>query len=309
MALTALAQRVAAVRRFNRFYTQRIGVLQDGHMKSPFSLAEARVLYELAHRDKPVATALAKDLGLDAGYLSRILHGFRKRGLIARETSRSDGRQSLLSLTERGAKAFAPLDIRTREQIEEMLGSLPAPKQERLVAAMHTVEGLLDAEPENQAPFILRPHRPGDMGWVVGRHGALYAEEFGWDETFEALVAEIAAEFIRKFDAKRERCWIAERDGENVGSVFLVEASGRVAKLRLLIVDPKARGLGIGARLVDECIRFARAAGYKKIVLWTQSILVSARRIYQQAGFQLAKTEPHKSFGYSLIGEYWELRL
>jgi DNA-binding MarR family transcriptional regulator/N-acetylglutamate synthase-like GNAT family acetyltransferase len=309
MAQTALAQRVAAVRRFNRFYTQRIGVLEDGHMKSPFSLAEARVLYELAHRDKPVATALAKDLGLDAGYLSRILHGFRKRGLIARETSRSDGRQSLLSLTERGAKAFAPLDIRTREQIEEMLGSLPAPKQERLVAAMHTVEGLLDAEPENQAPFILRPHRPGDMGWVVGRHGALYAEEFGWDETFEALVAEIAAEFIRKFDAKRERCWIAERDGENVGSVFLVEASGRVAKLRLLIVDPKARGLGIGARLVDECIRFARAAGYKKIVLWTQSILVSARRIYQQAGFQLAKTEPHKSFGYSLIGEYWELRL
>jgi DNA-binding MarR family transcriptional regulator/GNAT superfamily N-acetyltransferase len=309
MAQTALAQRVAAVRRFNRFYTQRIGVLEDGHMKSPFSLAEARVLYELAHRDKPVATTLAKDLGLDAGYLSRILHGFRKRGLIARETSRSDGRQSLLSLTERGAKAFAPLDIRTREQIEEMLGSLPAPKQERLVAAMHAVEGLLDAGPENQAPFILRPHRPGDMGWVVGRHGALYAEEYGWDETFEALVAEIAAEFIRKFDAKRERCWIAERDGENVGSVFLVEASGRVAKLRLLIVDPKARGLGIGARLVDECIRFARAAGYKKIVLWTQSILVSARRIYQEAGFQLAKTEPHKSFGHSLIGEYWELRL
>lgn len=306
---SALAQRVAAVRRFNRFYTQRIGVLEQGLLRTSFSLAEARVLYELAHRDKPTATALAKDLGLDAGYLSRMLRGFRRRGLIARETSKVDGRQTLLSLTERGAKAFAPLDARTREQIALMLGPLPAAKQERLVAAMHAIEGLLDAAPETKAPFVMRSHRPGDMGWVIACHGALYAEEYGWDETFEALVAEIAAQFIRAFDAKRECCWIAERDGEPAGSVFLVKQSARTAKLRLLIVDPKARGLGIGARLVEECVRFARAAGYKKIILWTQSILVGARRIYEKAGFRLAKTEPHTSFGHDLTGEYWELRL
>jgi len=306
---SSLAQRIAAVRRFNRFYTQRIGVLEEGLVKSPFSLAEARVLYELAHRDKPTAGMLAKDLGLDAGYLSRILRGFHKRGLVAKETSGADGRQSLLSLTDRGAKAFAPLDARTREQIEVMLGCLPAAEQKQLVAAMHAVEDLLGGRPENKAPFVLRPHRPGDMGWVTSRHGALYAEEYGWDETFEALVAEIAARFIRKFDAKRERCWIAERDGETAGAVFLVKQSAHVAKLRLLIVDPKARGLGIGAGLVEECIRFARAAGYKKIVLWTQSILVSARRIYVDAGFRLAKTEPHQSFGHDLVGEYWELSL
>lgn len=304
-----LAQRVSAVRRFNRFYTQRIGVLGEGMLRTPFSLAEARVLYELAHRDKPAASALAKDLGLDPGYLSRILRGFHKRGLIARETSQADGRQTLLSLTERGAKAFAPLDARTREQIETMLGALPPAQQERLVAAMRAVEDLLGAAPENKAPFVLRPHRPGDMGWVVGRHGALYAEEFGWDETFEALVAEIAAQFIRDFDSKRERCWIAERDGENVGSVFLVKASARVAKLRLLLVEPKARGLGIGARLVEECIRFAREAHYAKITLWTQSILGSARRIYREAGFAMVREEPHASFGQKLIGETWELRL
>jgi DNA-binding MarR family transcriptional regulator/N-acetylglutamate synthase-like GNAT family acetyltransferase len=302
-------QRIAAVRRFNRFYTQRIGVLEQGLLRTSFSLAEARVLYELAHRDKPTATALAKDLSLDAGYLSRILRGFRRRGLIAREISRTDGRQTLLSLTERGAKAFAPLDTRTREQIALMLGSLPAAKQERLVAAMHAIEGLLEAKPETVAAFILRPHRPDDMGWVVARHGALYAEEYGWDETFEALVAEIAAQFIRTFDVKRECCWIAERDGEPVGCVFVVKQSARVAKLRLLIVDPKARGLGIGARLVEDCVRFARAAGYKKIILWTQSVLVSARRIYANAGFRLAKTEPHASFGHDLVGEYWELSL
>lgn len=306
---SALAQRVAAVRRFNRFYTQHIGVLEQGMLRTSFSLAEARVLYELAHRDKPTATALARDLGLDAGYLSRMLRGFRRRGLIARETSRQDGRQTLLSLTERGAKAFAPLDTRTREQVALMLDHLPAAKQERLVAAMHAIEGLLGAAPETKAAFILRPHRPGDMGWVTARHGAVYAEEYGWDETFEALVAEITAQFIRKFDAARECCWIAERDGEAVGSVFLVKDSARVAKLRLLIVDPKARGLGIGARLVEECIRFARAAGYRKIVLWTQSILVGARRIYEKAGIRLAKTEPHTSFGHKLVGEYWELTL
>jgi DNA-binding MarR family transcriptional regulator/GNAT superfamily N-acetyltransferase len=306
---SALAQRVAAVRRFNRFYTQHIGVLEQGMLRTSFSLAEARVLYELAHRDNPTATALARDLGLDAGYLSRMLRGFRRRGLIARETSRQDGRQTLLSLTERGAKAFAPLDTRTREQVALMLDHLPAAKQERLVAAMHAIEGLLGAAPATKAAFILRPHRPGDMGWVTARHGAVYAEEYGWDETFEALVAEIVAQFIRKFDAARECCWIAERDGEPVGSVFLVKHSARVAKLRLLIVDPKARGLGIGARLVEECIRFARAAGYRKIVLWTQSILVGARRIYEKAGFRLAKTEPHTSFGHKLVGEYWELTL
>jgi DNA-binding MarR family transcriptional regulator/GNAT superfamily N-acetyltransferase len=309
MARSGLAQRVAAVRRFNRFYTQRIGVLEEGLLKSPFSLAEARVLYELAQRNKLTAAAIAKDLGLDAGYLSRILRGFRSRRLIAKETSRSDGRQSLLSLTERGAAAFAPLDARTREQIETMLGSLPIARQERLTAAMRDVEDLLGASPEQQAPFVLRPHRPGDMGWVIGRHGALYAEEYGWDATFEALVAEIAAHFVRNLDAKREHCWIAERDGENVGAVFLVKQSARVAKLRLLIVDPKARGLGIGGRLVEECIRFARRAGYGKITLWTQSVLAGARRIYVKAGFNLVKEEPHHSFGHDLVGEYWELKL
>ncbi len=309
MTETDLAQRISAIRRFNRFYTQRIGALEERLLHTPFSLAEARVLYELAHRNKPTATALGQDLGLDPGYLSRILREFHKRGLIARETSRADGRQTLLSLTERGAKTFAPLDARTRDQIGLILSRLPAREQAQLTSAMGTIEDLLDGRAAERTPFVLRPHRPGDMGWVVGRHGALYAQEYGWDETFEALVAEIAAAFIRKFDAAREGCWIAERHGENVGSVFLVKQSARVAKLRLLIVEPSARGLGIGMRLVEECIRFARDAGYAKVTLWTQSILTGARHIYQNSGFVMVGEEPHSSFGHDLVGEYWELKL
>lgn len=300
---------VAAVRRFNRFYTQKIGVLEEGLLKSPFSLTQARVLYELAHRDRPTATELCRDLGLDAGYLSRVLRDFEKRGLVAREPSEADGRQSLLHLSPRGLEAFAPLDARSRDEIGTMLRGLPPGDQRRLVEAMETVEALLGAGPEARAPYLLRPHRPGDMGWVVQRHGVLYSREYGWDERFEALVASIVARFIERYDPKRERCWIAEKDGENVGSVFVVKQTKTVAKLRLLLVDPKARGLGIGARLVDECVRFARDAGYRKLTLWTNSVLVAARRIYEKAGFRLVHAEPHRSFGHDLVGETWDLDL
>ncbi|HEV8441074.1 MAG TPA: bifunctional helix-turn-helix transcriptional regulator/GNAT family N-acetyltransferase [Methylomirabilota bacterium] len=297
------------MRRFNRFYTQRIGVLQEGLLGSPFSLAQGRVLYELAHRDTPTASELGRDLGLDAGYLSRIVRGFEKRGLLKRTPSKADGRQHLLSLTARGRAAFAPLDARSRDEIGAMLGRLSTAEQNRLTEAMRAIETLLGAPPEPKVPYILRPHRPGDMGWVVHRHGALYAQEYGWDERFEALVAGIVAKFIEHYDARRERCWIADKDGESVGSVFLVKRSKTEAKLRLLLVEPKARGLGIGGRLVDECVRFARLAGYRKITLWTNSVLRSARRIYQAAGFRLVHRERHESFGHDLVGETWELKL
>ena len=304
-----LDQRVAAVRRFNRFYTQKIGALSEGYNDSPFSLAEARVLYELAHRERPSASELARDLGLDPGYLSRILAGFEKKRLLACERSAADRRKSHLALTEKGERAFAPLNLRSRHEIGAWLGALPAPEQERLVGAMHAIEHLLAARPEPKAPYLLRPHQPGDMGWVVSRHGALYAEEYGWDDTFEALVAEIVAKFLRNFEPKRERCWIAEKDGENVASVFLVRKSATVAQLRLLIVDPKARGLGIGARLVEECVAFARRAGYRKIILWTNDILHAARRIYEGKGFSLVEEEPHRSFGHDLVGQIWQKKL
>ncbi len=302
-------QRVEAVRCFNRFYTKRIGVLHEGLLRSPFSLTEARVLYELAHREKPTATELGKELGLDAGYLSRILRGFKKRGLIDKKPSEADGRQSLLWLTEQGQQDFATLNARSRDEIGAMLGNLPAVEQRRLIEAIRAIEGLLGAPPEQKAPYLLRPHQPGDMGWVVHRHGVLYAQEYGYDEQFEALVAEIVAKFIKQYDPKRERCWIAEKDGENIGSVFLVKESDAVARLRLFLVEPKARGLGIGKRLVSECARFARQVGYKKITLWTQSELHAARRIYENAGFRLVHQERHHSFGRDLIGETWELTL
>ncbi len=309
MSGTDLDRRVDAVRRFNRFYTQKIGVLREGLLGSPFSLAESRVLYELAHRHEPTAAALAADLGLDAGYLSRILRGFERRGLIGRRASQSDGRQSLLSLTARGREAFAPLDAGARVEIAAVLTRLPEAEQGRLVDAMQAIEDLLGPEPSSRAPYLLRPHRPGDMGWVVQRHGALYAREYGWDESFEALVAEIVAKFVRHYDPKRERCWIAEKDGENVGSVFVVRQSKTVAKLRLLLVEPKARGLGLGGRLVDECIRFARQVGYRKLTLWTNDVLHAARRIYERAGFRLVRRERHRSFGHDLVGETWDLSL
>jgi DNA-binding MarR family transcriptional regulator/GNAT superfamily N-acetyltransferase len=303
-----LGARVDAVRGFNRFYTQKIGVLEEGLLSSPFSLAEARVLYELARSTSPSASALCRGLGLDAGYLSRILRRLEQRRLVARAASADDRRQSALALTKAGSAAFAALDRASRRSIGAMLAPLAEGEQERVVGAMRGIERLLGAAPAS-APYLLRPHRIGDLGWIVERHGAVYAAEYGWDASFEALVAEIAAEFIRRYDASRERCWIAERDGERVGSVLLVRQSQSTAKLRLLLVEPGARGLGIGARLVAECIAFARAARYRKITLWTQSILAPARRIYQAAGFRLMREEPHHSFGHDLVGEYWALKL
>jgi DNA-binding MarR family transcriptional regulator/N-acetylglutamate synthase-like GNAT family acetyltransferase len=309
MARNALPPRVEAVRRFNRFYTKQIGVLPEKLLRSPFSLAEARVIYELAHREKTTATELAGELGLDGGYLSRILRDFSKRGLIGKKPSPADGRQTLLWLTKTGQEAFAAINARSRNQIEALLNGLSPADQKRLLEAMDTIEALLGARPERKVPYLLRPHQPGDMGWVVHRHGVLYAEEYGWDERFEALVAGIVAKFIQRYDPKRERCWIAEKEGEVVGSVFLVKKSKTVAKLRMLLVEPKARGMGIGARLVDECARFARQAGYRKIVLWTNSILHAARQIYEGKGYRLVHRDPHHSFGHDLIGEIWELTL
>jgi len=301
--------RVDVVRRFNRFYTRRIGALRAGLLDSPFPLAEARLLYELAHRERPTASALARDLGLDAGYLSRMLRGLERKRLITRERSPSDARQSLLGLTAAGRRAAATLDTRSSAEVRAMLGKLPDAGQRRLVEAMRDVERLLGAAPDPKVPYLLRPHRPGDMGWVVHRHAVLYAQEYGWDERFEALVAKIVAKFIDDFDPKRERCWIAERGGEIVGSVFLVAKSPTVAQLRMLYVEPAARGLGIGKQLVDECERFAREKGYRKIVLWTNSILHAARHIYEAAGYRLVAEEPHDSFGHRLVGQTWELKL
>src|SRR4051812_17021605 len=277
-------EKVEAVRHFNRFYTKQIGVLNEGLLESPFSLTEARVIYELAHRAQATAAELGNELGLDAGYLSRTLRDFEKRGLIRKRPSERDARQSLLTLTARGRKEFQNLNQLSHHQIEEILNDLSTAEQTRLLAAMKTIATLLGAQPkEEKFSYILRPPQAGDLGWVVHSNGALYAQEYGWGESYEALVAQIVADFVKNYDAKRERCWIAEKDGEAVGSVFLVKKSAAVAQLRLLIVDPKARGLGIGKRLVDECTRFARLAGYKKITLWTNSVLVAARGIYRQA--------------------------
>jgi DNA-binding MarR family transcriptional regulator/GNAT superfamily N-acetyltransferase len=312
-AAAALERRVAAVRGFNRFYTQKIGVLQEGLLDSAFALTEVRVLYELAHspatREAPTASRLAADLGLDEGYLSRILRGFERNGLIRREPATADARQSLVSLTRKGRQAFAPLEARSRAEIRAMLGRLTGREQARVTAAMREIERLLGAPAQSRAPCVLRARRPGDIGWIVHRHGVLYAQEYGYDQRFEALVAEIAAKFVQHRDARHERCWVAERDGEIVGSVFLVKRSKTVGKLRLLLVEPAARGMGLGTRLVDECIRFARKVGYRKIVLWTQSELAAARQIYERAGFVRVREEPHHSFGRDLIAETWELAL
>jgi len=299
---------VRGVRHFNRFYTRKIGVLRRGLAGSSLSLTEARVLYELSHRAESTATSLGAELDLDAGYLSRILRSFQRHGWIHRKTASDDGRRRLLALTRAGRAAFAPLDARSNEEVRRLLGGLAPSDLQRLLQAMRAIENVL--EPKAEAPYLLRTHRPGDIGWVVHRHGVLYSEEWGYDERFEALVARIAAEFVERFDPARERCWIAERDGERVGSVFVVRKSKRVAKLRLLLVEPSARGLGIGRRLVDECVRFARQSRYDRLVLWTQSELKAARRIYQQAGFQLTATERHRSWGRDdLVAESWELEL
>lgn len=300
---------ITTVRRFSRFYTRRLGLLGEGLLDSAFSLAESRVLYELAHHDGLTASLLGRELGLDPGYLSRILKRFEARGLIVRAPSVSDGRQAVLSLTEAGHAAFAPLDQGSREQVAALLGPLDPEETERLARAMATVEELLGERPAAPAPILLRPHQVGDIGWIVHRQALLYAQEYGWDETYEALVAEIGAEFLRAFDPKRDRAWIAEREGAIVGSIFVVRVSDEIARLRLLYVEPHARGSGLGRRLVGECIRFARLKGYRKLTLWTNDVLAAARRIYQDAGFALVAEERHHSFGKDLVGQNWELAL
>ncbi|PIG91912.1 helix-turn-helix domain-containing GNAT family N-acetyltransferase [Gloeocapsopsis sp. IPPAS B-1203] len=302
-------EQIEAVRRFNRFYTQQIGVLHEGILKSSFSLTEARIIYELAHYEKLTATQIANKLDLDAGYLSRILREFKKRGLIDKQPSETDGRQTILCLTEQGQNSFTMLNACSHDEIGAILDKLSTAEQSRLIKAMQVIEELLGTRLEQKVPYILRLHQPGDLGWIVHRHGVLYAEEYGWNEQFEALVASIVAEFVQNYDSKRERCWIAERDDEIVGSVCLVTQSDEVAKLRLLFVEPKVRGLGIGTRLVNECVRFARQAGYSKVTLWTNNILLAARHIYEVVGFRLVHEEEHDSFGHHLIGEVWELDL
>jgi DNA-binding MarR family transcriptional regulator/GNAT superfamily N-acetyltransferase len=299
--------RIDAVRRFNRFYTRRIGALQDRFLGAPYSLPQARVLYELGQRKEATASELGADLDLDLGYLSRLLQGLRRSGLVQGQSSAADARRVQLSLTPKGRKAYQQLDARSKDEVAAMLGKLGTPEQARLVDALHAAQSVLDRK--NEPRITLRSHRPGDMGWVIEAHGRLYYREYGWDERFEALVAGIAARFIQDLKEDRERCWIAEMDGEPVGSVFVVQESKTVAKLRLLILEPRARGRGLGRRLVDECIAFARATGYRKLVLWTQSNLAAARHIYKSTGFKLAKRERHREFGVPLVGEYWELEL
>jgi len=296
--------RVDAVRRFNRFYTRRIGALRSGLVGSPYPLPEARLIYELGRRRRCTATELRTELDLDAGYLSRMLGSLGRRGLVRAERSPEDARARLLTLTARGREAFALLDRRSRDEVSAMLRSIAAPDRDRLVGAMRTVQSLLTKPKPSEV--LLRAHRPGDLGWVVQAHGELYAREYGWGGRFEALVAEIVSEFVTDFDPRRSRCWIAELDGERVGSVFVVPASKTLAKLRLLLVDPRARGRGLGTRLVQETIEFARAGGYRRLVLWTQSNLAAARAIYRACGFELRKSEPHAAFGVKLTGEYWE---
>jgi DNA-binding MarR family transcriptional regulator/predicted GNAT family acetyltransferase len=303
----AIEDRIAAVRRFSRHYTRVIGALQEGLLQSVFSLTEARVLYELAHQPGVTATALGRELGVDAGYLSRILAGFADHGLLERRADAADRRQSTLRLTAAGEAAFAPLNARSHAEVAALLAALPEPVQRELVTAMSRIETLLDGVAP--ASWRLRGPQAGDIGWVVERHGALYAAEYGFDARFEALVAQVAGAFLGQNNPARERCWIAERDGARLGSVFLVQADDELAKLRLLLVEPPARGRGIGKQLVAECISFARASGYKRITLWTNDVLVAARAIYQKAGFRLVASKAHSMFGPSIVGEDWELAL
>jgi DNA-binding MarR family transcriptional regulator/GNAT superfamily N-acetyltransferase len=301
--------RIAAIRHFNRLFTRRIGVLREGLLHSPYSLTEARILFEIGSRQSLTAATVGRELGLDSGYLSRTLAGLEQQGLLERVRSESDGRQRLLQLTPAGEQAFTLLDQRSRDEAGELLDQLGEDEQQRLLKAMHTIERILDRGLKFAEPFVLRPHEPGDMGWVVHRHGILYAQEYGWNSQFEALVAQIVADFINNFKPTREHCWIAEVDGAIAGSVFVVQAGGTVARLRLLLVEPGARGLGLGTRLVEECIRFARRAGYHTLTLWTNDVLKEARHIYQKTGFTLVAQEPHHSFGHDLVGETWELVL
>jgi DNA-binding MarR family transcriptional regulator/N-acetylglutamate synthase-like GNAT family acetyltransferase len=304
-----LERQIAAVRSFSRFYTRKLGIIEPKLLDSPWTLQEARIIYEIAERKTCTATDLSFALSLDAGFLSRTLRDLQERQIVARTPSKADRRATELTLTPKGRSAFGELDARSRDVVATLLGRLDDRDRAAVVNAMATIEQTLEPPANAPASFLLRSHRPGDIGWVVSRHGALYAQEFGWDISFEALVAEITAQFVKSYDVSREHCWIAEIGGEPVGSIFLVKASDEVAKLRLLLVEKKARGLGIGRALTEQCIRFARDAGYKSITLWTQSILVAARGIYQSAGFRLVQEEKHHSFGVDLVGETWELEL
>jgi DNA-binding MarR family transcriptional regulator/GNAT superfamily N-acetyltransferase len=303
-AQTPLDRRTEAVRAFNRFYTRRIGVVREGYLQSRFSLTEARVLYELAYADGLTATQIGAALDLDAGYLSRMLHRFEQEGLLARDASPSDRRQSILTLTEAGRAAFAPLDQRSRQEIGLMLAALPEPAQEAVVGGMSTIARILSDRPASI--WTTRHPAPGDIGWVIERHGAVYAEEYNFNHRFEALVAQVAGAFLADHDPARERGWIAENDGIRIGSVFLVRETDEIGKLRLLLVEPSARGKGIGKGLVEECIAFARQAGYRRITLWTNDILIAARGIYRAAGFRLVASQPHSDFGPPMVGEEWE---
>jgi DNA-binding MarR family transcriptional regulator/GNAT superfamily N-acetyltransferase len=305
---TALERHIAGVRQFNRFYTRQIGLLRQGLLGTPYSLSEARVLYEIA-KGETKAAALAERLGLDPAFLSRTLRRLTARGVVAQCPSDTDRRQSILALTDRGRTEFAGLDCRSQQETAAQLAGLRAEDQRRLVGAMSAIQALLGAPAAAPHAVVLRTFRSGDMGFVLASHAALYGKEYGWGRAFEQLVAEIVAAFLRSFDPEREACWIAEVDREPVGSVMLVDAGDGVAKLRLLLVEPRARGLGVGRRLVEECIRFARQAGYRKITLWTQSVLVQARGIYERAGFARVAEQPHRNFGVDLVGETWELEL
>jgi DNA-binding MarR family transcriptional regulator/GNAT superfamily N-acetyltransferase len=308
---TDAAARIAGVRQFNRFYTRQIGLLRDGLLGTSFSLPEGRVLYEIAQRSITTAAELANELEIDPGYLSRLLRGFMASGAVARERSNVDRRRGILTLTDHGRDTVAVLDRRSQDEIGTLLDRLDEDEQRRLLAAMATIEMLLapTGAPATSRPIVLRAHRADDLGWMLARHAAVYAKEYGWGSQFKLLVAGIIADFLRGHDPEREGCWIAERDGEPAGSVMLVDAGDDVAKLRLLLVEPRARGLGIGRRLVEECVRFAREAGYRKITLWTQSVLTEARTIYERAGFVRVEQKPHRSFGVDLVGETWELAL
>ncbi|MGL9619691.1 helix-turn-helix domain-containing GNAT family N-acetyltransferase [Bradyrhizobium sp. U531] len=306
MPFEATDDQIAAVRAFNRFYTRKLGVLDQHLGKTPFSLSEARVLYELAHRDDLAAKEIGNELGLDPGYLSRIVQNFDEKGLITRKPLPADRRQYQLSLTAKGRQTFAKLNASSQNEVAAMLAQLSPDDAAQLTRAMATIETVLEPQQSRPAAFMLRSHRVGDMGWVTSRQGIAYAADYNWDASYEALVAEICAQFIRNYDAAREHCWIAEIGGEPVGSVFLVKATDEIAKLRLLQVEKKARGLGVGRALVEQCMQGARERGYKRMTLWTQSILVAARGIYKSAGFELVKEEKHHSFGADLVGETWE---
>jgi DNA-binding MarR family transcriptional regulator/GNAT superfamily N-acetyltransferase len=300
---------IAAVRRFNRSYTKWTGLLDEHLVASRFGLTEARILYELATRRQATASDLIADLGIDRGYLSRILKDFARSGYLTRERSAADGRQIDIRLSKKGEAVFRPLDEKSSEAVGRLLGGLSDEDRRRLVAAMSAIEQLLGGGRRVAAPIVLRAPRIGDYGWIIHRHGVLYAEEYGWNEEFEALVAKITARFIKNFKPQREACWVADRDGRIVGSVFVVEENAETAKLRMLYVEPAARGEGLGARLVGEVVDFARAAGYQRLILWTNDVLVAARRIYEKTGFRLVREEPHESFGHKLTGQYWELVL